>query len=372
MYGSGGRRQRAVPFMAAAPPFIPGAAVQQPYAMQRGPIPAAMVQQPAAAAGAAQYAPQYAPPAAPAPPGYRPYSVGPPSGPRSYPDQMQQRPARPYGGDYGGGRGGYSGGGGYFSRGGGASGYGAPRRPYVDPIESEREPVEKLFEQAHSGINFDKFDDIPVEVMGGQVPPPLQSFAELDGVLESSVLENIKRSGYNTPTPVQKHGIPIVLAALDVMACAQTGMLVLSFLLMCSCSHEVHIGSGKTAAFLVPLLSRILREGRPPYPPPVPGQRRKAFPLVLVLAPTRELACQIYDEARKFAYQSPLRVCVAYGGSSIRDQLIQLERGCDILVATPGRLVDMMERARVSLQCARFLVLDEADRMLDMVPCFCL
>jgi ATP-dependent RNA helicase DDX3X len=86
----------------------------------------------------------------------------------------------------------------------------------------------------------------------------------------------------------------------------------------------------------------------------------------LVLAPTRELACQIYDEARKFSYKTGLKTAVVYGGAPITQQLRDLERGCDIIVATPGRLVDIIERARVSLSAIRYLVLDEADRMLDM------
>jgi ATP-dependent RNA helicase DDX3X len=93
---------------------------------------------------------------------------------------------------------------------------------------------------------------------------------------------------------------------------------------------------------------------------------RKAHPSVLILAPTRELVSQIYDEAKKFAYRSWVRPAVAYGGADIGAQLRQIDRGCDLLVATPGRLVDLIERARVSLSKIKYLVLDEADRMLDM------
>ncbi|PKU36420.1 atp-dependent rna helicase ddx3x isoform x1 [Limosa lapponica baueri] len=94
--------------------------------------------------------------------------------------------------------------------------------------------------------------------------------------------------------------------------------------------------------------------------------RRKQYPISLVLAPTRELAVQIYEEARKFAYRSRVRPCVVYGGADIGQQIRDLERGCHLLVATPGRLVDMMERGKIGLDFCKYLVLDEADRMLDM------
>ena len=129
------------------------------------------------------------------------------------------------------------------------------------------------------------------------------------------------------------------------------------------------LGSGKTGAFLFPLISLTLSDPPPPVEQPSgPGGRRyfKAFPSTLILAPTRELAVQIEEQARKFTYRSHLRTVVVYGGAEFRGQLEQLERGCDILVATPGRLIDMIERGKVALQRVRFLCIDEADRMLDM------
>ncbi|KAG9153965.1 hypothetical protein Leryth_000481 [Lithospermum erythrorhizon] len=128
------------------------------------------------------------------------------------------------------------------------------------------------------------------------------------------------------------------------MACAQTG-------------------SGKTAAFCFPIISGIMSGQGVQRPSHMP---RMSFPLALILSPTRELSCQIHEEAKKFAYQTGVRVVVAYGGAPINQQLRDLERGVDILVATPGRLVDLLERARLSLQMIRYLALDEADRMLDM------
>lgn len=137
------------------------------------------------------------------------------------------------------------------------------------------------------------------------------------------------------------------------MACAQTG-------------------SGKTGGFLFPLFSELFSKGPAPQPtenssvPPGYGRTRKAYPSVLILAPTRELVSQIYAEGKKFGYRSWVKSCVVYGGADIGSQLRQIERGCDLLVATPGRLVDLIERARISMEQVRYLVLDEADRMLDM------
>jgi ATP-dependent RNA helicase DDX3X len=193
-----------------------------------------------------------------------------------------------------------------------------------------------------TGINFEKYDDIPASTSGHECPPPIVNFEECD--LHPLVRDNVKMAGYDHPTPVQKYSISAVLAGRDLMACAQTG-------------------SGKTAAFLLPILSNIFK-----------GQRvsrnqfysKAARPTALVMAPTRELAVQIFEEARKFAYRSWVLPCVAYGGADIGQQLREMRKGCDILVATPGRLVDMISRGAVSLANIKYLVLDEADRMLDM------
>ncbi|KAI8369895.1 P-loop containing nucleoside triphosphate hydrolase protein [Choanephora cucurbitarum] len=200
----------------------------------------------------------------------------------------------------------------------------------------------------HTGINFEKYDDIPVEASGHDCPEPITSFTSPP--IDSHLLSNIELARYTTPTPVQKYSIPIVDAGRDLMACAQTG-------------------SGKTGGFLFPVFSELFSKG--PVSPPAEesnsGYRaRKAHPQVLILAPTRELVSQIYDEAKKFAYRSWVKPAVVYGGSDIGAQIRNIERGCDLLVATPGRLVDLLERARISLSLVRFLVLDEADRMLDM------
>lgn len=199
-----------------------------------------------------------------------------------------------------------------------------------------------------TGINFEKYDDIPVEASGHDVPEPVLRFT--NPPLDDHLIKNIELAHYKVPTPVQKYSIPIVMGGRDLMACAQTG-------------------SGKTGGFLFPILSQAFING--PSAPPAGaagnfGRQRKAYPTSLILAPTRELVSQIYDESRKFAYRSWVRPCVVYGGADIGSQLRQIERGCDLLVATPGRLVDLIERGRISLCNIKYLVLDEADRMLDM------
>ncbi|XP_010257586.1 PREDICTED: DEAD-box ATP-dependent RNA helicase 37-like [Nelumbo nucifera] len=240
------------------------------------------------------------------------------------------------------------GGGGRLGGGGGGSGWnnraggwdrGKEREanPFGDDVDAE--PA--FNEQENTGINFDAYEDIPVETSGENVPPPVNTFAEID--LGEALNQNIKRCKYVKPTPVQRHAIPISLAGRDLMACAQTG-------------------SGKTAAFCFPIISGIMNGQFAQRP----HGARTVYPLALILSPTRELSCQIHEEARKFSYQTGVRVVVAYGGAPINQQLRDLERGVDILVATPGRLVDLLERARVSLQMIRYLALDEADRMLDM------
>jgi ATP-dependent RNA helicase DDX3X len=134
------------------------------------------------------------------------------------------------------------------------------------------------------------------------------------------------------------------------MACAQTG-------------------SGKTAAFLLPCIMTLTAKELPEPPEDRNsryGRRNKHYPHALVLAPTRELATQIYDEARKFCYRTHLKAVVVYGGQDIKNQFAELQRGVDIIVATPGRLYDMIERGRISMALVNYLVFDEADRMLDM------
>ncbi|KAG0515005.1 hypothetical protein BDA96_10G241500 [Sorghum bicolor] len=229
----------------------------------------------------------------------------------------------------------------------GSSGGGGDRVPGVGVLA---EAVDGLEIGGDGERRLDKYD-IPVEVSGEGAPAPADGF-EAAGLAEA-VLRNVARCGYDNPTPVQRYAMPIVMAGRDLMACAQTG-------------------SGKTAAFCLPVVSGLV------VPPAGGGSGygygrrdrgsfdRVAKPRALVLAPTRELAAQINEEARKFSFQTGLRVVVAYGGTPMYNQLRDLERGVDLLVATPGRLVDMVERSRISLEGIKYLVMDEADRMLDM------
>ncbi|XP_050539573.1 putative ATP-dependent RNA helicase Pl10 isoform X1 [Daktulosphaira vitifoliae] len=221
----------------------------------------------------------------------------------------------------------------------------ATNQDWTKPLPPDERLEEELFGNRSTGINFNKYEDIPVEATGEDVPPHIDTFDDIK--LTEIIRMNIALTRYDTPTPVQKYAIPIIIGRRDVMACAQTG-------------------SGKTAAFLVPILNQIYEKGPAAYNGGPKTQSRRKYPLGLILAPTRELATQIYDEAKKFAYRSRVRPCVVYGGSHVMDQIRDLEQGCHLLVATPGRLVDMLERGKIGLDFCRYLVLDEADRMLDM------
>ena len=235
----------------------------------------------------------------------------------------------------------YGGGGGYGSGGGGYGSRGPRRneRGYHGDTRPDKRLERQLFErdiQQTSGINFDNYDNIPVETSGSDVPDPIEVYSA--EVIGEDLFRNVQLCGYSKPTPVQKWSIPIASANRDLMACAQTG-------------------SGKTAGFLFPIIITMLRNGG--TEPPGGPRGRRAYPECLVLAPTRELASQIQDEAQKFLYCTGIASVVVYGGADVRDQLRQIERGCDLLVATPGRLVDLIERGRLGMENVKFLVLDE-------------
>jgi ATP-dependent RNA helicase RhlE len=157
--------------------------------------------------------------------------------------------------------------------------------------------------------------------------------------LMPELLSAVREQGYTIPTPVQSKAIPIVLAGGDLLAAAQTG-------------------TGKTAGFTLPLLQRLIQTPRPSGP-------RQAV-RALVLVPTRELAAQVEESVRTYGAHLPLKSAVVFGGVGMQPQVDKLRRGVDILVATPGRLLDHAGQRTVDLSKVEILVLDEADRMLDM------
>lgn len=162
------------------------------------------------------------------------------------------------------------------------------------------------------------------------------SFASL-GLIDQ-ITRTLASLSYHTPTAVQAQAIPAVLAGRDVMAAAQTG-------------------TGKTAGFALPLLQRLVMDG---------GQVASNAARALILVPTRELAEQVHESVRAYGAGLPLRTMVAYGGVSINPQMMRLRKGVDVLVATPGRLLDLQRQNAVRFNQVQTLVLDEADRMLDL------
>ncbi|MCU0331242.1 MAG: DEAD/DEAH box helicase, partial [Candidatus Kapabacteria bacterium] len=155
-----------------------------------------------------------------------------------------------------------------------------------------------------------------------------------DLALRPELQRAVRELGYDQPTPIQQQAIPPVLAGHDIFGCAQTG-------------------TGKTAAFALPILNRIAE-----------GFRKG--PRALILAPTRELAVQISESFRDYAKYTRMRYVVAFGGVSQRPQVEAIRRGVDIVIATPGRLIDLLDQRVLFLDRIETLVLDEADRMLDM------
>ncbi|MFA7670493.1 MAG: DEAD/DEAH box helicase, partial [Burkholderiaceae bacterium] len=165
----------------------------------------------------------------------------------------------------------------------------------------------------------------------------ITTFADLG--LAEPLLRAIADAGYTQPTPIQAQAIPQVVAGGDVLAAAQTG-------------------TGKTAGFTLPILHRLLNTPA--------GQRKPGRPRVLVLTPTRELAAQVEESVRIYGKHTQVRSMVMFGGININPQITALRKPLDILVATPGRLLDHAGQKTVDLSGVEMLVLDEADRMLDM------
>ncbi|KAJ6789840.1 hypothetical protein PWT90_07048 [Aphanocladium album] len=224
--------------------------------------------------------------------------------------------------------------------------------PKVEALELELfgDPATR---HERTGLDFRRIESIEVKQEGPVKVESIKSFK--DAGLHPVMLENVLLAGYTHPTPIQKYTIPAIISGRDVIGIAQTG-------------------SGKTAAYLIPILSRLMGKAKKlaaPRPNPATFCEGRdevtAEPLVLIVSPTRELAVQIFNEARKFCYRTMLRPCVVYGGTPVPEQIRLLSRGCDILIGTPGRLVSFLNKPRVlTLRRLKYLIIDEADEMLDM------
>ncbi|KAF7793189.1 hypothetical protein EIP86_004298 [Pleurotus ostreatoroseus] len=182
-------------------------------------------------------------------------------------------------------------------------------------------------------------EDFSIAARGGQIPHPIRSWAESN--IPQQILDVIETIGYKEPSPIQRQAIPIGLQNRDIIGIAETG-------------------SGKTAAFVIPMLSFISKL------PPFTDENRHLGPYALIMSPTRELAQQIESEAKRFA--GPLGyTCVSIvGGRSVEEQQFNLRSGAEIIIATPGRLKDVIERHVIVLSQCRYIVMDEADRMVNL------
>jgi len=205
-------------------------------------------------------------------------------------------------------------------------------------------PFEKHFYNPHPNLanadpreveGYRREKEISIQ-RGSNVPNPITNFSEAG--FPDYVIKEISRQKFTNPTPIQAQGWPIALSGLDCVGIAQTG-------------------SGKTLAYLLP---GIIHVNNQPY------LERGDGPIVLVLAPTRELAQQIQEVAQEFGRTSRIKNTCVFGGAPKGPQLRDLEGGCEIVIATPGRLIDFLEMGKTNLRRCTYLVLDEADRMLDM------
>ncbi|WCJ44197.1 Pre-mRNA-splicing ATP-dependent RNA helicase prp28 [Euphorbia peplus] len=182
-------------------------------------------------------------------------------------------------------------------------------------------------------------EDFNISYKGSKIPRPMRSWVE--SKLTTELLKAVERAGYKKPSPIQMAAIPLGLQQRDVIGIAETG-------------------SGKTAAFVLPMLTYISRL------PPMSEDNDAEGPYAVVMAPTRELAQQIEDETVKFAHYLGIKVVSIVGGQSIEEQGFRIRQGCEVVIATPGRLLDCLERRYAVLNQCNYVVLDEADRMIDM------
>ncbi|XP_043708851.1 DEAD-box ATP-dependent RNA helicase 24-like [Telopea speciosissima] len=215
--------------------------------------------------------------------------------------------------------------------------------PALDHSSIEYEAFNKDFYKEKSSISGMSEQDVAeyrkslaIRVSGFDVPRPVKSFDDCG--FSSQLMSAITKQGYEKPTPIQCQALPIVLSGRDIIGIAKTG-------------------SGKTAAFVLPMIMHIMDQ---------PELEKEEGPIGVICAPTRELAHQIYLESKKFAKSHGIRVFAIYGGMSKLEQFKELKAGCEIVVATPGRLIDMLRMKAVTMFRSTYLVLDEADRMFDL------
>ncbi|KAI8357117.1 P-loop containing nucleoside triphosphate hydrolase protein [Mortierella sp. GBAus27b] len=215
--------------------------------------------------------------------------------------------------------------------------------PRMDHSKQDYVEIEKCFYEEHEDIarlSDEQVRQIRMEldmrVSGADFAKPCISFAHFG--FEEALMETIRRAGYSEPSGIQRQAIPVALSGRDIIGIAKTG-------------------SGKTAAFLLPMIVHIMDQQE---------LDDGDGPIGVVLAPTRELADQIYSEAKRFAKAYSLRVAVIYGGANKRDQFKTLRAGVEIVVATPGRLIDMIKMKATNFRRTSYLVLDEADRVFDL------
>lgn len=220
----------------------------------------------------------------------------------------------------------------------GGGGEDGDRPPSFRPEEIDLD-AESEITKISQGINFDRFDRIEVSCRGADLVP-CDKFSDL--IKSKLLLDNIDRAGYTKMTPIQRYTIPALAQGYDLVGCAQTG-------------------SGKTAAFLLPVLQHIFDI------PELPSQYGEECqkPYCIVIAPTRELARQTYVEALKLSRDSMVKCQCIYGQIQTGFLRAQLSKGTHILVATPGRLKDFLQRDWISLENLKYIILDEGDRLID-------
>jgi ATP-dependent RNA helicase DDX42 len=212
--------------------------------------------------------------------------------------------------------------------------------PPLDHSQISYPPIQKNLWKEHAEVSSLSSEEVAeyrkryeIKVEGEDVPRPAKAFHHFG--FDDALMREIARQQFEVPTPIQKQAVPAALAGRDVLALAKTG-------------------SGKTLAFVWPMLVHIRHQGL------------AEGPNAVICAPTRELAHQIYIEAKKFAKVYAFKVIAVYGGKNKYLQVQELKQSCHIIVATPGRLIDIIKKKAISMQHVTYLVLDEADRMLDM------